>query len=123
MSAAVADAGPLIHLAEIGQLLLLTIFDTLHIGDIVWSETVGRNRVPDPAVVSLGTVQRHTAPESDVGRFVEENDLRATHAGERESLYLCAALQVHLVLTDDLAVRAAAARLNVTPVGSLGIVA
>ena len=83
---------------------------------------MGRNRVPDAAVVSLGTVQRHTAPGPDVGRFVEENDLRAIHDGERESLYLCATLQVHLVLSDDLAVRAAT-RLNVTPVGSLGIVA
>lgn len=40
LSIAVADAGPLIHLTEIGCLPLLRIFDALHIPDAVWSETV-----------------------------------------------------------------------------------
>ena len=42
--------------------------------------------------------------------------------GERESLYLCNQLDIPLLLTDDLAVREAARRLCVQPVGSLGIV-
>jgi predicted nucleic acid-binding protein len=44
------------------------------------------------------------------------------HDGERECLYLCQQIGVPTLLTDDLAVREAAKRLNLTPVGSLGIV-
>ncbi len=45
VKAAVADAGPLIHLTEIGCLALLHIFETLHIPAAVWSETVERGRL------------------------------------------------------------------------------
>ncbi|MCB0107536.1 MAG: hypothetical protein KDE53_16560 [Caldilineaceae bacterium] len=41
----VADAGPLIHLAEIKQITLLEIFDAIHIPDAVWQETVGQKRI------------------------------------------------------------------------------
>ena len=44
------------------------------------------------------------------------------HAGERECLCLCQSLDARTLLTDDLAVREAAWRLNLQPVGSLGIV-
>jgi hypothetical protein len=67
---AVADAGPLIHLTEIGCLPLLHIFNTLHIPDAVWSETVEQGRVPQGDVLGLGTVQRHTLPSSQVTRFI-----------------------------------------------------
>jgi hypothetical protein len=39
---AVADAGPLIHLTEVGCLSLLRIFDCLSIPDAVWAEAVTR---------------------------------------------------------------------------------
>lgn len=42
---AVIDAGPLIHLAEIDGLNLLTIFETLHLPEAVWLETVVKPRV------------------------------------------------------------------------------
>jgi hypothetical protein len=57
---AVADAGPLIHLTEIGCLPLLRVFDILHIPEAVWWETVGHGRVEQGDVLGLGTVQRHT---------------------------------------------------------------
>lgn len=60
MNIAVADAGSLIHLTEVGCLPLLCIFDTLHIPDAVWSETVGQGRVPQGDFLGLGIVQRHT---------------------------------------------------------------
>ena len=42
--------------------------------------------------------------------------------GEQECLCLCKEIDVQTVLTDDLAAREAAKRLELTPVGSLGIV-
>jgi predicted nucleic acid-binding protein len=35
---AVADAGPLIHLSEIGVLTLLHVFDAIHVPHAVWLE-------------------------------------------------------------------------------------
>ena len=122
VNVAVADAGPLIHLAEIGGLPLLRIFDTLHIPDAVWSETVEQDRVLQADVFGLSIVQRHTLLQSEVTQFIRENGLEKLHAGECESLYLCHRIGVPILLTDDLAVREEAKRLSLTPVGSLGIV-
>jgi predicted nucleic acid-binding protein len=122
VNVAVADAGPLIHLTEIGCLSFLHIFETLHIPDAVWLETVKRKRVSQADVLGLGNVQRHTLPQAEVTRFIRENCLEDLHAGERECLYLCQEIGVYILLTDDLAVREATKHLQLTPVGSLGIV-
>jgi len=114
---------PLIHLSEIGCLSLLRIFDALHIPDAVWSETVEQARVPADDVLALGTVQRHTLLTSEVVRFIREKGLEDLHDGERECLYLCQQIRVSTLLTDDLTVREEAKHLNLTVVGSLGIVA
>jgi len=119
---AVSDAGPLIHLWEIDCLPLLRIFETLYIPDAVWLETVEQGRTPQADVLRLSNVQRHTLLQAEVTQFIAENDLEGLQAGECECLYLCQELSVPLLLTDDLAVRRAAKRFNLTPVGSLGIV-
>ena len=122
LNVVVTDAGPLIHLTEVGCLLFLHIFQVVHIPGAVWSETVGQNRVSQNDVLALGNVQQHILSESEVVQFVQENHLENLHNGERECLYLCQQMGVSILLTDDLAVREAAKRLNLTPVGSLGIV-
>jgi predicted nucleic acid-binding protein len=122
LNAAAADAGPLIHLHEVSGLSLLAIFDALHIPDAVWRETVGLGRVPEGAILSLGTVQRHTLLPSDVARFVQDNGLEALQDGDRECLWLCRQTAASVLLTDDLAVREASRNLGMIPVGSLGIV-
>jgi predicted nucleic acid-binding protein len=119
---AVSDAGPLIHLTEVDCLSLLCIFEALHISDAVWSETVERGRIPQADVLRLDDVQRYTLSQAEVTRFIEENSLKELHAGEQECLYLWRQIGVPILLTDDLAVRKAAKRLNLIPVGSLGIV-
>ena len=122
LTAAVADAGPLIHLAEIDALELLRVFDCLHIPDAVWAEAVGPVRVAPEALQRLRLTQRHTVSPAAVTRFVQENHLEQLQAGEQECLCLCQQIAVPVLLTDDLAVREAAQRLRLTPVGSLGIV-
>ena len=116
---AVADAGPLIHLHEVGHTNLLGLFDVLCVPDAVWAESVGKSRI---SPLSLDNVQRHTITGIDIEYFVQTHLLSNLHAGERESLFLCQQLDVPLILTDDLAVRDAAKRLQILPVGSLGIV-
>lgn len=117
--AAVADTGPLIHLAEIGCLPLLSVFEEIHIPEGVWREA---DR-PPTVRQGLTFAQRHLLPESEIARFTAENGLQRLQAGERESLLLCSQLGVAVLLTDDLAVRRASKRLGLTPVGSLGVIA
>lgn len=119
---AVSDAGPLIHLAEVDCLPLLSIFGPLHIPNAVWQETVELGRVIATELLTLGNVQRHVSAEEEVIRFVDQNSLDKLHAGERECLYLCRQLSVSVLLTDDLAVRETACILGLRPVGSLGVV-
>ena len=122
LTLATADAGPLIHLTEVGCLSLLRIFDTLHIPDAVWSETVEQDRVLQVDVLGLGNVQRHALSQLEVMQFVQKHNLQDLHNGECECLYLCQHTSVSVLLTDDLAVREEAKRLSLTPVGSLGVV-
>lgn len=75
VTAALVDAGPLIHLSEIDALTLLQIFDTLMIPEAVWSETVGQGRLSHAAVMGLGNVQRATVLPLDIRRFIQTNHL------------------------------------------------
>jgi predicted nucleic acid-binding protein len=120
---AVADAGPIIHLNEVGCLPFLRVFNVLHIPDAVWAETVEQVRVSSDAVRRLGIVQRHSLPQAEITEFTGKQNLHALHQGERECLYLCKHISVPTLLTDDLAVRDTAKRLSLIAVGSLGIIA
>jgi hypothetical protein len=63
---AVSNAGPLIHFWEIDCLPLLRIFESLHIPDAVWLETVEQGRTPQADVLRLSNVKRHTLLQSEV---------------------------------------------------------
>jgi hypothetical protein len=91
---AVSDAGPIIHLAEIDCLGLLSILNHLHVPDAVWMETVGRDRVSPETVLGLENVRRHSLPQPEVARFVERNNLEALHDGEREGVLWGGAMAV-----------------------------
>ena len=119
---ATADAGPLIHLAEIGCLRFLNCFDALHVPDAVWFETVEQGRIPQTELSNLKNIQRCSLLKPDVEQFVKEKNLSELHAGEQESLHVCVSKRIFMLLTDDMAVRDAAKRLYIVPVGSLGIV-
>jgi len=117
--AAVADTGPLIHLAEIGRLDLLSIFEELHIPEGVWQEADRPSAIRE----QLTSAKRHALDQDAVTRFTAQHRLSKLQAGERESLLLCSELAVEVLLTDDLIVRRAAKDLGLIPVGSLGVIA
>ncbi len=119
---AVADAGPILHLNEIDLIELLNIWNQLLIPKAVWAETAGAQRIPATILATLkGLTVRQVTPEN-LEQFIRQFHLEALHAGERECLYLCKNEDVSLLLTDDLAVRRAAKRLGIRPVGSLGVI-
>lgn len=110
--AAVSDAGPLIHLAEIDSLELLSTFDTLLVPETVHEE-IDAGGVPDGlADLSYDLVE---ADESRIG--AEELD-----AGERAAIAV-AKEQGVVLLTDDLAAREAASDVDIEVHGSIGVVA
>jgi len=118
---AVTDSGPLIHLAEIGCLQLLSIFNILHIPHAVWLETVEQGRFSERDLFAATNIQRYELSHSEVNQFIEQSKIVELHAGEQECLLLCQAKKITILLTDDMAVRNAAKRLDVIPVGSLGV--
>ena len=110
--AAVSDAGPLIHLAEINSPEPLATFDTLLVPETAYTE-VEVGGVPDElADLSYELVE---ADESRVG--TEELD-----AGERAAIAVANERGV-VLLTDDLAAREAASDTSVEVHGSLGVIA
>jgi len=122
LKSAVADSGPLIHLAEIGCLRFLKVFDTIAIPDAVWHETVEQDRLSRREISSASNIQQYSPSHSEIAQFIKENNLTDLHAGEQECLYLCRQKNIPVLLTDDMAVRDAAKHLDFTAVGSLGIV-
>ncbi|PIU49228.1 MAG: hypothetical protein COS92_07730 [Desulfobacterales bacterium CG07_land_8_20_14_0_80_52_14] len=119
---ATSDSGPLIHLTEIGCLRFLNRFDAIHIPDTVWLETVGQGRISQTDLSDLQNIQRQSLTGSEVEQFVKDKSISELHAGEQECLFVCLNKGVSMILTDDMAVRAAAGRLHIVSVGSLGIV-
>lgn len=116
--AAVVDTGPLIHLAEVGCLPLLAIFDALHVPEGVLQEA----QRPASIRSELGRAAQHILLREEVEQFAARSGLQKLHGAERESLLLCSKLGVEVLVTDDLAVRRAAKALGLTPIGSLGVI-
>jgi len=109
--AAVSDAGPLIHLAEIDSLELLSTFDTLLVPETVYKE-VDAGGVP----AGLGDLS-YELVETDESRIGAEK----LDAGERAAIAVAEEREV-VLLTDDLAGRDAASDAGVEVHGSIGVI-
>ncbi|MFQ3318319.1 MAG: putative nucleic acid-binding protein [Natronomonas sp.] len=110
--ATVSDAGPLIHLAEIDSLELLSAFDTLLIPETVYEE-VEMGGIPD----GLSDLSSQLI-EADEKR-IESKEL---DPGERAALAAAKEREV-VLLTDDLAARETASDTGVEVHGSIGVIA
>ncbi len=109
---AVSDAGPLIHLAEIGSPDLLESFDTLVVPATVLEEVATGGTPNGLATLSYETV------EVDESR-VETQDL---DAGERAAIAVAGERRA-VFLTDDLAAREVASDAGIEVRGSIGVIA
>lgn len=119
----VADAGPLIHLAEIGGLALLRICEAVRVPSAVWQETVGRGRVSEQILLAQVPIQQTSVASDELEQFIQNQAISPLHEGEQHCLFVCMKDRIPVLLTDDMAARDTAKRMGVRPVGSLGVVA
>lgn len=115
---AVCDAGPLIHLDELGCLGLLADF-RVWIPDAVWEE-VQRHR---PAALQMAAIscERQIISEPIAPTLLALSRALALDAGEMEAMVLMANVPEALFLTDDAAGRLAAEQIGYQVHGSIGI--
>lgn len=115
----VCDAGPLIHLDELGCLDLLADFSEVLVPEAVWVEVLKHRpgALTHPAV-TLRRV-RPTAPEPPTLEALAQ--VLSLHTGEWEALRVALEHRPGLLLTDDTAARLAAGNLGIVTHGSIGI--
>lgn len=115
----VCDAGPLIHLDELGCLDLLSDFSEVLIPEAVWDE-VEKHR---PGAMAKSDVAfRRTSPHNPVPADLEAlAQIFSLHRGEWEALRVALEHPSGILLSDDTAARLAAANLDIRTHGTVGI--
>jgi predicted nucleic acid-binding protein len=115
---ALSDAGPVIHLDELGCLELLADFEEIIIPPSVWTE-VDFHR---PGLFSSElNLTRYPAIIEDNGALRTLFSLFNLHQGEQESILIASRMPGILFLTDDAAARLAATQLGIKVHGTIGI--
>jgi predicted nucleic acid-binding protein len=118
IKAAVIDAGPFIHLHEIGRLSLLGLFESVLVTfDIV--EECEKKGVAVKAIPAVSVVMLKGKNKDFAKYLVEKYEL---HVGESTGISLCRQEHVSLFITDDLDARDAAKALGFEAHGTLSIV-
>lgn len=115
----VCDAGPLIHLDELGCLALLSDFPRVLVPESVWGEVACHR--PEALTSAVPTLERIRCMGSIAPDLEALSRLLALHRGERDALQIAREEVAGLLLTDDTAARLAARGLNVAVHGTLGI--
>ena len=120
MGETVCDAGPLMHLDELGSLDLMEGFAPLLISETVWGEVV-RHR-PKLRVEAVPGATLVADPQSDDAALLTLFRSFDLDAGERTALALMADRHASLLLCDDSAARLAAETLGWTVHGTVGVI-
>jgi len=115
----VADAGPILHLDELGCLDVLNDFAEVLIPPAVWEE-IARHR---PAALKASPVLKKIPVTSEPDERLKNLGQRfALHRGEMQALQLAVERQAQLFLTDDGAARVAAQELGCKLHGTIGLI-
>ena len=118
-SLAVADAGPIIHLDELGAVDLLGDFGTVLVPREVWDEVVRhRPRLAPDGVPGGCLVDVPGIPSPKLRALIDSFRL---DAGETAALTLIEARRAQLFLCDDAAARLAAESLGFPVHGTIGV--
>ncbi|MBD3341169.1 MAG: hypothetical protein GF353_18835 [Candidatus Lokiarchaeota archaeon] len=118
----VSDTGPLLHLTEIACGELLYLFEKIFISPVVAEEFNRHNKDKSLNVLAYNNIHTMAVDQLDVQEFIADYELKDLHSGEVECLFICKKNSINLILTDDLAVRDIARKLEITAIGSLGVI-
>lgn len=122
MSEAIADAGPILHLHEIGYLQTLRIFDSLIIPDLVVREIRAYGLEPTRLGLANQTVTIEYIAEDVWKPFVTVTRRPMIHPADAQILALAQSRNFTIpVLTDDLDLRRRLEEQGSTVVGSVGV--
>jgi predicted nucleic acid-binding protein len=116
----VCDAGPIIHLDELGCLSLLDDFEVVLVPEHIWRE-VKRHR-PDALSRSEITLEKTSITISTAPAFTALVKTLSLDLGEQAAISLMEQQPQALFLTDDTAARLAAVTLGFKVHGTIGIV-
>jgi len=115
----VCDAGPIIHLDELGCLDLLSDFQEIFLSDTVWKE-IKQYR---PSALSKTTIPLIRSPAKLLSNepLLTMCRIFSLDAGETEALSLMEQIPDAMFLTDDAAARIVAKQLGYNVHGTIGI--
>ena len=113
-SNACSDTGPILHLHEIHQFSLLSLFDKIFISTYIKEELLKHKIENLSKNFDLKEVNK-----DQVALLAEKYGL---DLGESSVIWLCKSLEVPLLLTDDLTAREVVIELGIRPVGTAGII-
>jgi predicted nucleic acid-binding protein len=122
MDRAVSNAGPLIHLAEIGEFELLKIFSKICIPEKVYEEVCIEGMPGEREVRSAENIEVLIVSKEEIEKVSNKVDLKLDD-GELEALTVCNRFKVKIFLTDDLDARDAGKQLGFEVHGSIGVIA
>jgi len=122
MDKAVSNAGPLIHLAEIGEFELLKIFSKICIPEKVYEEVCIEGMPGEREVRSAENIEVLSVSKEEIEKLSNKIDLKLDD-GELEALTVCNRFKVKIFLTDDLDARDAGKQLGFEVHGSIGVIA
>jgi len=117
---AVLDAGPLIHLDELGRLNLLSDFKELLVPQAVLEEALLHR--PDMKLAVLSNVEIISEPPPLPADLLKLADELALHAGERAALAVLKARGGQFLLSDDAAARSVALAAGFQTHGTVGLI-
>ena len=117
---AVLDAGPLIHLDELGRLGLLSDFKQLLVPQAVLDEAL-RHR-PGMKLAALSNLESIAHPPPLPADLLKLADEFALHAGERAALAVLKVRGGHFLLSDDVAARSVALAEGFQTHGTIGLI-
>ena len=115
----ILDAGPLIHLDELGQLRLLEGFAEILVPSVVWAEACSHR--PLLSLAQIPGAQILDPLEPAPARLQSAPLFSDLHPGERAALALLLERPDGMLLTDDDAARRSAETLGLGVTGTLGI--
>jgi len=117
---AVLDAGPLIHLDQLGRLGLLSDFKELLVPQAVLDEALVHR--PGMRLNALSNVEIITESPPLRPNLLKLADEFALHAGERAALAVLESRGGHFLLSDDAAARAVAQAVGFQTHGTIGLI-